>query len=507
MRRSLKPLVVAGVAATTSSGLLAVTAFGVPLVPESPRAGSLTEVGPTADHGFPAWYRDSNGIRLEACTTLDDPLCSTLPDEVPNPDAPVSYPDNFPGEFSYQLAGAQLTVGGADVEIGMDLEGAWANEEVKEGDQIVFGRVRIRAKDIADGRYRVTHPYGQDQFVADGEGINFTQDIGVNGGFGQALTSRVGPFLQWDPAVAPAAPAGYVGDPGIDHKVIGSPYGTNYVAVEQFDEATQSWSEVGRTDVFSIQGRKATNAGLNVDKATYTVGADGKGTADVYASSDAGNSLQVKNTDLGFLQTIMRGSKGKYYARLPLTAAPDGKSVEVINASDMPVATKTAKLVDLVKVTEASYDATAKTLKVAGSSSDQDSTPGTLTALGQTVTAEGTVIENVEAPPATLTVISDKGGETTVPVITSGDATEPSAPVAVAIPSTQLAAPGTKVTLTGPARPASSTATSGPRSRRRSRSTSQAPTPTGIRSSMRTATRSSSQARRTCRSPMRTACS
>jgi hypothetical protein len=190
-----------------------------------------------------------------------------------------------------------------------------------------------------------------------------------------------------------------------------------------------------------------------------------------------------------------------------VTAAPDGKSVEVIDASDMPVATKTAKLVDLVKVTEASYDATAKTLKVAGSSSDQDSTPGTLTALGQTVTAEGTVIENVEAPPATLTVISDKGGETTVPVITSGDATEPSAPVAVAIPSTQLAAPGTKVTLTGPARPASSTATSGPRSRRRSRSTSQAPTPTGIRSSMRTAIRSSSQARRTCRSPMRTASS
>jgi hypothetical protein len=173
-----------------------------------------------------------------------------------------------------------------------------------------------------------------------------------------------------------------------------------------------------------------------------------------------------------------------------VTAAPDGKSVEVIDASDMPVATKTAKLVDLVKVTEASYDATAKTLKVAGSSSDQDSTPGTLTALGQTVTAEGTVIENVEAPPATLTVISDKGGETTVPVITSGDATEPSAPVAVAISSTERAAPGAKVTLTGPARPASSPATSGPRSRPRSRSTSQAPTPTGIRSSMRTATRS-----------------
>ena len=225
-------------------------ALAVPVAPTASdgtlkvRTGRLVEVGPTAEHGFPAWYRDSNGVRLEACTTLDDPLCATLPDEVPDPDAPVSYPDNFPGEFFYQLAGATVAGPGVDMTVGMDLEGAWAAEEVVEGDQMVFGRVRIRDKSIADGEYRVTHPYGVDQFVVEGDGINYTQDIGTTpGAFGQALASRVGPFLRWDPAVAPAAPAGYVGDPGVEHEVVGSPYGTNFVAVERRDGdgAGPSW--------------------------------------------------------------------------------------------------------------------------------------------------------------------------------------------------------------------------------------------------------------------------
>src|SRR3954447_14103552 len=129
MRRSVKP-VVAGVTATATFGLLAVTALGVPLVPSSARGGALTEVGPTAEHGFPAWYRDSNNVRLEACVS-DDPLCPVLADEVPNPDQPISYPDNFPGEFFYQLAGSTVTLtNGVSATIGLDLEGAWANEQV-----------------------------------------------------------------------------------------------------------------------------------------------------------------------------------------------------------------------------------------------------------------------------------------------------------------------------------------------------------------------------------------
>lgn len=428
-------------------------ALAVPVAPTASdgtlkvRTGRLVEVGPTAEHGFPAWYRDSNGVRLEACTTLDDPLCATLPDEVPDPDAPVSYPDNFPGEFFYQLAGATVAGPGVDMTVGMDLEGAWAAEEVVEGDQMVFGRIRIRDKSIADGEYRVTHPYGVDQFVVEGDGINYTQDIGTTpGAFGQALASRVGPFLRWDPAVAPAAPAGYVGDPGVEHEVVGSPYGTNYVAVERRDG--DAWTELARTTAFSIQGRLATNAGVDVQQATYTVGADGTGFVDVYATSDAGQSLHVRDAGLGFIETGLEGDRGVYYGRFATTSAPDGRSVTVANTSDTPVAQKQVPLVDVVTIHAAAYDADSDVLTVSASSSDQDSSPGRLSVLGEPL-VDGQVKISTVAPRATVTVTSDKGGSATAPVVASGAGMQADAPVAAAFANPMDAAPGQRVTLTG----------------------------------------------------------
>src|SRR5690242_19254088 len=75
------------------------TAAAVVVPPPTPRNGALTQVGPLADHGFPSWYRDSNGVRLEPCVTLNDPLCSALPDTVADPNAPISFPSNFPDEM------------------------------------------------------------------------------------------------------------------------------------------------------------------------------------------------------------------------------------------------------------------------------------------------------------------------------------------------------------------------------------------------------------------------
>src|SRR3954467_8511048 len=97
--------------------------IAVPVAPPTARAGSLTQVGPLAEHGFPAWYRDSNGVRLEACTTLADPHCSAGADEVPDPDAPVSYPDNFPGEYFYQLAQTEVTGNGVHMVLDHHLGG------------------------------------------------------------------------------------------------------------------------------------------------------------------------------------------------------------------------------------------------------------------------------------------------------------------------------------------------------------------------------------------------
>jgi hypothetical protein len=413
---------------------LAGVAVAVPVVPATPRAGKLTQVGPIAEHGFPAWYRDSNNVRLEACVTLDDPLCPALADEVPDPEQPVSFPDNFPGEFFYQLDGATTTLtSGARAVIGLDLEGAFANGGVVDGDQIVFGRVRIRFAAPIGERYRITHPYGVDDIVATDKGVNMTEDIGaVAGAFGLALNSRIGPFLKWDPAVAPAAPAGYVGDPGVDHKVIGSPYNTNFIRIERLDPATGAvQAQVGFTDLFSVQGRYATNSGVDVDAATYSTGSGGGGTLEVFASSEPGQSIQVTaNPALGFRTTRLRGgSNGHYYGRFPITGpVPAGATVEVVNASDQPAAKKTRVLTDVVRIDEVGYDADAGTLTVKASSSDKARNPAlTVTGIGP---IGGSPFTGVLAPPPMITVTSAAGGSASVALIGAGGTFGPSAPVA-----------------------------------------------------------------------------
>ncbi|BEL11677.1 hypothetical protein Q0Z83_098680 [Actinoplanes sichuanensis] len=451
MKKKLRRFAVTAGVTVAVIAPLAGTAAAV-VVTTATRQGSLTQAGPLAEHGFPAWYRDSNGLRLEACTTLDDPLCSTLPDEVPNPDAPVSYPDNFPGEFFYQLAGAEMTLSnGVDFGIGLDLEGAWAAEEVRDGDQMVFGRVRIRFDAVEGTRYRITHPYGVDDLTATDRGVNMTEDIGTTpGAFGQAIGSRIGPFLKWDPTVAPAAPAGYTGDPGVDHRVVGSPYATNFVRVEQLDPASGAViADLGFTDLFSVQGRYATNSGVDIDQATYTVGSDGTGVIEVYASSEPGQSIEVTgNSQLGFRTTKLRGSNGHYYGRFPVTGSvpATGATIEVVNSGDRPVAKKSRKLVDVVRVTDARYDADAGTLTVAATSSDTDSTPPQLSVTGYGPIAGP--FTGVVAPPATVTVTSSSGGSTTVPLTGSGRAFTPDLPVAGAVATTGAVA-GQKVTLDG----------------------------------------------------------
>ncbi|MEV4642359.1 hypothetical protein AB0J80_33915 [Actinoplanes sp. NPDC049548] len=439
MKKKLARLPVAVGAAVAVVASLAGTAAATVVTPAAPRAGKLVQVGPIAEHGFPAWYRDSNGVRLEACTTLDDPLCSTLPDEVPNPEAPVSYPDNFPGEFFYQLAGADMTLNdGTRATIGLDLEGAWAAEQVREGDQMVFGRVRIRFDAPEGQRYRITHPYGIDDIVATDRGVNMTEDVGITpGAFGGAMNSRIGPFLKWDPAVAPAAPAGYVGDPGVDHAVVGSPYNTNFVRIERLDPATGAvLGQVGFTNQFSVQGRYATNAGVDIDQATYTLGSDGTGVVEVYATSEPDEVIEiVGNEALGFRGTRLRGSNGHYYGRFPVAGpVPAGTTIEVVNSSDQPVARKKRALVDVVRITQADYDADRQTLTVDATSSDRSSRPRlSVTGFGAVGNSPFT---GVVAPPPTITVTSAAGGSATVSLLGSGRVFRPGAPVAAATADT-----------------------------------------------------------------------
>lgn len=439
MKKTLARLPVALGAAVAVVASLAGTAAATVVTPAAPRAGKLVQVGPIAEHGFPAWYRDSNNVRLEACVTLDDPLCPTLPDTLPNPDGAVSYPDNFPDEFFYQLAGVDMTLNnGVRATIGLDLEGAWAAGEVREGDQMVFGRVRIRFDAPAGERYRIVHPYGIDDIVATDKGVNMTEDVGITpGAFGGAMNSRIGPFLKWDPAVAPAAPAGYTGDPGQDHKVVGSPYNTNFVRVERLDPLTGAvLSQVGFTDVFSVQGRYATNAGVDIDQATYSVGSDGTGVVEVFATSEPDKVIEIAgNPALGFHGTRLRGANGRYYGRFPITSPPPaGATIEIVNASDQPATHKTRALVDVVQIQDVDYDADAQTLSVDATSSDRNSRPRlTVTGFGPT---DNSPFTGVVAPPATVTVTSAAGGSATMSLLSTGRTFRPGAPVAAATADT-----------------------------------------------------------------------
>src|SRR4051794_27246345 len=103
-------------------------------------AGHLTAVGPvSASNGLPTWYKDDNSVRLEPCLDPRNSLCGALADETPDPDAPISFPDNFPAEVFYMAAGTdQDLAGGGRAVSTFALEGAFASDTAAEGEQITF---------------------------------------------------------------------------------------------------------------------------------------------------------------------------------------------------------------------------------------------------------------------------------------------------------------------------------------------------------------------------------
>ena len=86
--------------------------------PAAPGNPGLAQRGAVAQNGFPSWYKDKNGVRLEPCLDASDPLCimGTLPD----PNAPVTQDDvtgNFPDEFFYQAGDSGIdNVGATDAQ-------------------------------------------------------------------------------------------------------------------------------------------------------------------------------------------------------------------------------------------------------------------------------------------------------------------------------------------------------------------------------------------------------
>jgi hypothetical protein len=120
----------------------------------------LKAAGPIdPDNGFPLWFEDEKGVRLELGINRDflnpDPLLPAIGD-LQNPADSLKFPDNFPDESFYFLAEAELQVDGngraGRARVILALEAAFGGTgDPQEGLNVVFARIRVRMDNLIPG--------------------------------------------------------------------------------------------------------------------------------------------------------------------------------------------------------------------------------------------------------------------------------------------------------------------------------------------------------------------
>jgi len=288
--------------------------------------GGIAAVSTVIDEatGYPTWYQDENGVRIGECIDPNDPYCVVLPDEFYDPSQPLQGRvefANFPTEYFYTVADSdQITTPGCGsippgrAFVRSAVEAAFTNEAPIDGDQMVFGRIRIvvRGGLCPNTAYTFTHPYGQTILTTDENGsikpAAGTVDIGCFPvapdlcNFSHPLQSPVfASFLQWDPAVAPAAPSGYIGDALTPHRITGSPYNTNYFRIEGPVSPGGSSVTIGQTSLFTVMGKL--NGPLTANPSSvafrpYTVGV-ASGNEQIRLTNEGITSLTINSLALG----------------------------------------------------------------------------------------------------------------------------------------------------------------------------------------------------------------
>ncbi len=430
--------------------LALLTGLAITFAAHGPVSSHLVEVGPIhPEYGFPTWYKDANGQILELC--LNPAYCGFVPGDIPDANAPIAMPGNFPEEAFYWLSEALMlgaTPGNGNAIITMGLEAAFANNAAINGDQIVFGRIRIRVDNLVEGgTYTVTHPFGQDVFAnigpdagpgtTRGPGISYVEDIGIGapGDFAGAMNSRIGPFLTWEAGAA--TPPGFIGDGGLtEHRVVGSPFGTNYYRIEgpnvgqpgspylcadpALGPDPAATTDCIETDLFILLGKLATNFGVAADQVTYARDFSGSGSVDIFAHTVSGEQIEAEGAGIGTI-SLNGDANGSYYGRADFAGLPP-TSILLGNRSDNPPTQKVVSVVDMVTILRAEYNPVAHELTVKAISSDQVTFPG-LTAVnfgplqqsGSSITSQAT-FTGVTVPPQAITVVSAAGGADTEPV-------------------------------------------------------------------------------------------
>jgi len=431
----------------------------------------LAQVGPV-DYspqvgGFPLWFKDTNGVRLELC--LDENNIHCIAGPRPDSTQPVNFPGNFPDEAFWWAGVSDMRTAAGNARIVMALEAAFSVGPVAPGDQVAFSRIRLRVDGLPAGLYTVTHPYGVDQYIVDPasanatRSINSTRDTGDfsgGGNFDAALNGLTGPFLVWDSDQA-LLPAGYYADPAVPHTVTGSPYGTNVFRIEGPVGAFSGSPDVCpgvidasciSTDLFAVQAKQSVRAGVEVDRVDYSTSA-GSGYVDVFATSVPSQTITVSGN--GILETQMVGDgSGRYFARIAHgTTIPT--SLTVRNISDNPPSlANVSAITDNVHISGAVFDQDTSTMMVTATSSDAAASlslvwGGAVVTTGVPGGTYSFSVANVTVPPVEVSVISSAGGVDSDDVVITGGGLAPVPLVSVVgVPPGPLM-PGQGFTLDG----------------------------------------------------------
>lgn len=254
--------------------------------PAHAQLASVSAVNP--DTGFPQFYTDTKGLSLDLCLTpptivggvvMADPCL--LAGFIPHPAAPISFPDNFPVELHYWSADALIKTPPVTAKLIMTLGAGFLTPTPMAGQQRTFSRIRISITGLQPGgSFTITHPFGTLTTNADLAGNIITRKLIPDVGcavvpcdftiaLGQAIPTppaAIGPFLTWDPAVAPAAPVHFIGDPIVTHTVVGGvpnmfivegPGLVNDPACPHFNAKPALTVPCLQTELFTVSGKIA----------------------------------------------------------------------------------------------------------------------------------------------------------------------------------------------------------------------------------------------------------
>ncbi|WP_442113928.1 hypothetical protein [Pseudomonas sp. NUPR-001] len=427
---------------------------------QAPAQAALFEVDPgpylPATGGFAAWYQDTHGRVLDLCLTkavssrvagapgAPSYMCVLNPAPgVFDDTKPISFPTNYPDETFWFTADAAIVdaARGIDLSYGTAIEAAFAAEDVVEGDQVSFARVRIRVDVPTAGTYIVTHPYGVEVFdvpVAGRRAINMTRDIGIGGqkNYTGALKGDVGPFLRGvggpytETNPQTGASERFIGDPNLNEAVTGSPFNTNFVRIEGPNGLDL------RTTLFSVSGKLSEvvrPTPVIAQRSTYSRHSeDGnlRAQQDVFVQAPPPPGTATLISQTPNLNLTEANTTGAWYAQSALNPAlPLNLQVTADNQLAIPSSTPTTltlPLTDLVVIQRAEFSLASGQLTLVASTSDETSPPALIASTGNgaaigTLSGNGAVKTLTTGlspiPPATVTVTSANGGSDSEEVV------------------------------------------------------------------------------------------